>query len=769
MDMSKVYAIVHWSHPTNLEELQIFLGLAGFYCNFIRDYAKIFVPMIDRLKAQVEDKEEGKDDDDDDDEDDDNEEDDDNDDDEKWSEAKQWAKAPYEVDELSTHEKAHIFEDILAQIPAHIFIAKFKDAENDSIKMTIMLREIWTLHRKLKVVNAVRAIHLEQFFRLLPWGTDYMRAHELMSSIQYNGQALLTDKDGSKARVLITRDIINEALHFHSRQYDLLAKTKYLDNEKAFIKAKGNKYKYSDMIYSELELPLRLISQHFRVQKPPRYTEPLLHIAMVMALAVAKNRTIRCDYGKFILENLVEANMKGSPKNKLYMSLGPMLARIAYQALGTIEDLPVANFQASLIQHVRFVACPVKTTTTATSSRTTRSSKKSSSDDEKTDTDKEADSKGSDEEDSQKGAEAKGPSEFNEKRKKKLANDRVAKAAATKQTIPRTIKQARLERIERAKGLQAKKQRIEAKQRAQEVDLTSQETQDPKEKEVVDLTGHIAHLKKIQRDKKLEEQRAAALAREKIKEGLKRSAEQAVLEPQEGEPKKQHQEVDEEDLENIQADPTPPSPKCAPPASPHSPDSPIPPVSPSSPKPPPSPKSPSAPKSHQQQPSAEEISAPPKTQVPEEIEVQKESSKIQPKDNKTLPDALEHQEQDQGPRGMLEPHPPGPPQEKVQIHLPTREILEPRTQSPSSTRSVPVLTLIIQIDPTHDVKVKELEQQLAQAKAELQAQKNVNETLIKEKESVGSQAQPPQISIVETHLHVQLPHMPEMPDLRDTS
>ena len=50
MDPDKVDAIVRWPHPTNLEELQIFLGLAGFYRKFIRDYAKIAVPMTNQLK-----------------------------------------------------------------------------------------------------------------------------------------------------------------------------------------------------------------------------------------------------------------------------------------------------------------------------------------------------------------------------------------------------------------------------------------------------------------------------------------------------------------------------------------------------------------------------------------------------------------------------------------------------------------------------------------------------------------------------------------------
>ena len=52
MDPSKVEAILNWPHPKNLEELQIFLGLAGFYRKFIRDYAKIAVPMTNQLKAK---------------------------------------------------------------------------------------------------------------------------------------------------------------------------------------------------------------------------------------------------------------------------------------------------------------------------------------------------------------------------------------------------------------------------------------------------------------------------------------------------------------------------------------------------------------------------------------------------------------------------------------------------------------------------------------------------------------------------------------------
>ena len=52
MDPENVDAILKWSQPHNLQELQMFLGLAIFYHKYIRDYAKIAVPMTNQLKAQ---------------------------------------------------------------------------------------------------------------------------------------------------------------------------------------------------------------------------------------------------------------------------------------------------------------------------------------------------------------------------------------------------------------------------------------------------------------------------------------------------------------------------------------------------------------------------------------------------------------------------------------------------------------------------------------------------------------------------------------------
>ena len=46
MDPQKVKAIVDWSTPTNLKEVQGFIGFANFYRRFIRDFSRLVKPLV---------------------------------------------------------------------------------------------------------------------------------------------------------------------------------------------------------------------------------------------------------------------------------------------------------------------------------------------------------------------------------------------------------------------------------------------------------------------------------------------------------------------------------------------------------------------------------------------------------------------------------------------------------------------------------------------------------------------------------------------------
>ena len=50
MDKGKVQAIMEWSVPTKVTELQSFLDFANYYRRFIKEYSKRVSPLTDLLK-----------------------------------------------------------------------------------------------------------------------------------------------------------------------------------------------------------------------------------------------------------------------------------------------------------------------------------------------------------------------------------------------------------------------------------------------------------------------------------------------------------------------------------------------------------------------------------------------------------------------------------------------------------------------------------------------------------------------------------------------
>ena len=53
MDPSKIEAIQNWKRPESVTEIRSFLGLAGYYRRFIKEFSKIFVHLTSLTKKGV--------------------------------------------------------------------------------------------------------------------------------------------------------------------------------------------------------------------------------------------------------------------------------------------------------------------------------------------------------------------------------------------------------------------------------------------------------------------------------------------------------------------------------------------------------------------------------------------------------------------------------------------------------------------------------------------------------------------------------------------
>ena len=53
VDLAKIEVVMQWEIPRSPTEIRSFLGLAGYYRRFIRDYSEITVPLTRLTKKSV--------------------------------------------------------------------------------------------------------------------------------------------------------------------------------------------------------------------------------------------------------------------------------------------------------------------------------------------------------------------------------------------------------------------------------------------------------------------------------------------------------------------------------------------------------------------------------------------------------------------------------------------------------------------------------------------------------------------------------------------
>lgn len=222
------------------------------------------------------------------------------------------------------------------------FQGQFQDKEKNRCSYMVMPDSFARIHKKPQYMNVFKSVGLDAYFSLPPCAVDIQRSYELMSSINKDGIAKITNMEGEETEVRIDEEVINEALHFRNRGVLRLPhRLTNSERRQTFLDLARRIETFRYMNKPEVVVPCMLFSQHFHIGKPPKYTIPNKRVANFMTSALQKGRNQPRQYARLMYNDLIEHPQLVNFKKNPHIDVGHMLTRISYQALGASDQLPL--------------------------------------------------------------------------------------------------------------------------------------------------------------------------------------------------------------------------------------------------------------------------------------------------------------------------------------------------------------------------------------------------------------------------------------------
>lgn len=285
---------------------------------------------------------------------------------------KESAQRPYFLYRLQKMPTSYVSQEYLDEIGIGIYQGEFVTDQGLKVKAVILPRELVMLQKQREIQGVFHHAGVDNYFRDEIPRVDLQRAWELQTSITDKGIARITDKDGVLTKVYITADTVREALQFRVGVRDIPARSHPNEYKKVFHYQLHQGENFEDLVHRELDEPLKIFTQHFEPAKAPRYTQPAKRVALHFTQALLSPDRAYGKYDEYVLNSIISyATHSGMRKNPV-LATGHMLTRIAYYALGMIEDLkPTQNNNqlAAMCMAVKLNLAPEKPVVSRRSSR----------------------------------------------------------------------------------------------------------------------------------------------------------------------------------------------------------------------------------------------------------------------------------------------------------------------------------------------------------------------------------------------------------------
>ena len=167
-----------------------------------------------------------------------------------------------------------------------------------------------------------------------------------MHSIDKTSAATITDFDGQQVKISIGTKVIRDALHIVHQGLSLpMGNLTASERRAAFVKERPT---FNELRHPKIRRALQLYMQHFNLSLAQRYTRPEIRIASLLTKAYEDEDLIAYDVSPHVLKAIqcVKEQKTSIDASQAQRKLPPflggalMLTRIAYQAIGKIDQLP---------------------------------------------------------------------------------------------------------------------------------------------------------------------------------------------------------------------------------------------------------------------------------------------------------------------------------------------------------------------------------------------------------------------------------------------